>query len=295
MANSNSDHPAPAAGAPMKLRIPLFRGLHAEPPPWLNIALALAPFILFLAIYLMAAEIRHQDNPQDKLLPTLAKIGLALEKVAVTPDARSGEILLWQDTGASLKRLVLGVGIASFIGFFLGLNMGLLPGIRGLSLPFLTFIANIPPLAILPILFITFGVDQLGKVMLIILGTFPLIARDIYLETRQIPTNVVVKALTLGASQFGVIYRVVMPQILPRLIDTVRLVLGAAWLFLIASEAIASQDGLGYRIFLVRRYLSMDIIIVYVLWITVLAYAFDILLRLIVGWLFPWYSPDKKD
>jgi NitT/TauT family transport system permease protein len=295
MANSNSDHPAPAAGAPMKLRIPLFRGLHAEPPPWLNIALALAPFILFLAIYLMAAEIRHQDNPQDKLLPTLAKIGLALEKVAVTPDARSGEILLWQDTGASLKRLVLGVGIASFIGFFLGLNMGLLPGIRGLSLPFLTFIANIPPLAILPILFITFGVDQLGKVMLIILGTFPLIARDIYLETRQIPTNVVVKALTLGASQFGVIYRVVMPQILPRLIDTVRLVLGAAWLFLIASEAIASQDGLGYRIFLVRRYLSMDIIIVYVLWITVLAYAFDILLRLMVGWLFPWYSPDKKD
>jgi NitT/TauT family transport system permease protein len=279
----------------MKLRIPLFRGLHAEPPPWLNIALALAPFILFLAIYLMAAEIRHQDNPQDKLLPTLAKIGLALEKVAVTPDARSGEILLWQDTAASLKRLMLGVGIASFIGFFLGLNMGLLPGIRGLSLPFLTFIANIPPLAILPILFITFGVDQLGKVMLIILGTFPLIARDIYLETRQIPTNVVVKALTLGASQFGVIYRVVMPQILPRLIDTVRLVLGAAWLFLIASEAIASQDGLGYRIFLVRRYLSMDIIIVYVLWITVLAYAFDILLRLMVGWLFPWYSPDKKD
>ncbi len=279
----------------MKLRIPLFRGLHAEPPPWLNIALALAPFILFLAIYLMAAEIRHQDNPQDKLLPTLAKIGLALEKVAVTPDARSGEILLWQDTAASLKRLMLGVGIASFIGFFLGLNMGLLPGIRGLSLPFLTFIANIPPLAILPILFITFGVDQLGKVMLIILGTFPLIARDIYLETRQIPTNVVVKALTLGASQFGVIYRVVMPQILPRLIDTVRLVLGAAWLFLIASEAIASQDGLGYRIFLVRRYLSMDIIIVYVLWITMLAYAFDILLRLMVGWLFPWYSPDKKE
>jgi NitT/TauT family transport system permease protein len=279
----------------MKLRIPLFRGLHAEPPAWLNIALALAPFILFLAIYLMASEIRHQDNPQDKLLPTLAKIGLALEKVAVTPDARSGEILLWQDTAASLKRLVLGVGIASFIGFFLGLNMGLLPGIRGLSLPFLTFIANIPPLAILPILFITFGVDQLGKVMLIILGTFPLIARDIYLETRQIPTNVVVKALTLGASQFGVIYRVVMPQILPRLIDTVRLVLGAAWLFLIASEAIASQDGLGYRIFLVRRYLSMDIIIVYVLWITMLAYAFDILLRLMVGWLFPWYSPDKKE
>lgn len=279
----------------MKARIPLFRGLHAEPPYWLNIGLALLPFLLFLAIYLVAAEIRHEANPQDKLLPTVGKIVQALEKVAIVPDDRSGEILLWHDTGASLKRLGLGVTVAAVIGFFLGLNMGLLPGIRGLSLPFLTFVANIPPLAILPILFITFGVDQLGKVMLIILGTFPLIARDIYLETAKIPTNVVVKALTLGASQFGVIYRVVMPQILPRLIDTVRLVLGAAWLFLIASEAIASQDGLGYRIFLVRRYLSMDIIIVYVLWITLLAYGFDFFLRLVVQWLFPWYSSEKKD
>lgn len=278
----------------MKTRIPLFRGLHAQPPKWLGIVLAAAPFILLLTIYLVASELRHSQNPQDKLLPTMGKIEVAVEKVAVHEDKRSGRILLWQDTAASLKRLALGVGISAVVGFFLGLNMGLLPGIRGISLPFITFISNIPPLAILPILFITFGVDQLGKVMLIILGTFPLITRDIYLETRKIPQNTIVKALTLGASQFGVIYRVIMPQILPRLIDTVRLVLGAAWLFLIASEAIASQDGLGYRIFLVRRYLSMDVIFVYVLWITLLAYGFDFFLRQLVKHLFPWYNPGKK-
>ena len=55
-----------------------------------------------------------------------------------------------------------------------------------------------------------------------------------------------------------------MPQVLPRLIDTVRLALGAAWLFLIAAEAIAATEGLGYRIFLVRRYLAMDVILPYV-------------------------------
>ncbi len=278
----------------MKTRIPLFRGLHAQPPRWLGLALAAAPFILLLTIYLIASEIRHHQNPQDKLLPTISKIEGAVEKVAINEDKRSGRIILWQDTTASLKRLGLGVGISAVIGFFLGLNMGILPGIRGISLPFITFIANIPPLAILPILFITFGVDQLGKIMLIILGTFPLITRDIYLETKKIPKNVIVKALTLGASQFGVIYRVVMPQILPRLIDTVRLVLGAAWLFLIASEAIASQDGLGYRIFLVRRYSSMDVLFVYVLWITLLAYGFDFFLRQLVKRLFPWYNPEKK-
>jgi NitT/TauT family transport system permease protein len=80
---------------------------------------------------------------------------------------------------------------------------------------------------------------------------------------------------------------------MPRLIDTVRLSLGAAWLFLIASEAIASQDGLGYRIFLVRRYLSMDIIIIYVTWITGLAFCFDFGLRKLVALRYPWYNPKE--
>ena len=274
-------------------KIPRFRGLHAELPRIGHILLAALPFILLLFVYFTAAEIRHSSNPQDKLLPTFGKLSSAAHKVALQPDKRSGKRLLWSDTAASVKRLALGVGISALLGFLLGLNMGLLPGLRGLSLTFVTFVANIPPLAILPILFITFGVDELGKVMLIILGTFPLITRDIYLETKKIPKATVVKALTLGASQFGVIYRVVMPQVLPRLIDTIRLVLGAAWLFLIASEAIASQDGLGYRIFLVRRYLSMDVIIIYVLWITVLAYGTDLFLRQLVTWFFPWYNPGK--
>lgn len=272
-------------------KVPRFLGLHAELPRSLHIILAALPFVLLLLVYFTAAEIRHSSNPQDKLLPTLGKLTSAANKVALQPDKRSGKRLLWSDTASSLKRLGLGVGISALAGFILGLNMGLLPGLRGLSLTFITFIANIPPLAILPILFITFGVDELGKVMLIIIGTFPLITRDIYLETKKIPRATLVKALTLGASQFGVIYRVIMPQVLPRLIDTVRLVLGAAWLFLIASEAIASQDGLGYRIFLVRRYLSMDVIIVYVLWITVLAYGTDLFLRQLVNWFFPWYNP----
>ena len=67
-----------------------------------------------------------------------------------------------------------------------------------------------------------------------------------------------------------------LPQILPRLIDSVRLEIGPAWLFLIAAEAIAADSGLGYRIFLVRRYLSMDVILPYVAWITLLAFLMDL-------------------
>ena len=69
--------------------------------------------------------------------------------------------------------------------------------------------------------------------------------------------------------------------------------LGSAWLFLIAAEAIASTDGLGYRIFLVRRYMAMDVILPYVLWITLLAWLMDLGLRQLTRLCFPWYEGAK--
>ena len=80
---------------------------------------------------------------------------------------------------------------------------------------------------------------------------------------------------------------------LPRLLIALRLVLGSAWLFLIAAEAIASTDGLGYRIFLVRRYLAMDVILPYVVWITLLAWLMDLGLRRLTQLAFPWFEGSK--
>ena len=70
---------------------------------------------------------------------------------------------------------------------------------------------------------------------------------------------------------------------------SVRLSLGSAWLFLIAAEAIAATEGLGYRIFLVRRYLAMDVILPYVAWITFLAFALDFALKRYSQWRYPWF------
>ncbi|OQY59076.1 MAG: lipid kinase [Desulfobacteraceae bacterium 4572_88] len=270
-----------------------FFGLHADPSVKVRIIFAILPFLILMLIYLIASDIRHKSNPRDKLLPTVSEIGKALKKSAFTEDRRTGEYLMWKDTFSSLKRIVAGVLLSASLGFLMGLNMGLLPGVRSLSLPFVIFIANIPPLAVLPILFIAFGVGEMGKIMLIFMGTFPLITRDIYLAVRKIPREMIVKALTLGASPPGVAYRIICPQVLPRLIDTVRLSMGSAWLFLIASEAIAADSGLGYRIFLVRRYLSMDVIILYVAWITLLAFMADFGLRKWVALRYPWYNPGR--
>jgi NitT/TauT family transport system permease protein len=151
----------------------------------------------------------------------------------------------------------------------------------------------IPPLAILPILFIVAGLGELAKVLLIIIGVAPIIVRDLALRTAELPREQMIKAQTLGASSWQLIVRVVLPQMWPRLIDALRLSLGSAWLFLIASEAIASTEGLGYRIFLVRRYLAMDVILPYVAWITFLAFAMDALLRLVRAKAFPWAQEGR--
>ncbi len=272
------------------MKRPQVLGIHARPGTTTRRILAVVPFLLMIAIYAVASDIRHQSNPNDKLLPGFGQMADSFKAMAFEKDKRSGKRLLLVDTVSSLKRLFIGITCAAFIGLFLGLGMGMFPGANAAVNPFVTFLSMIPPLAVLPILFITFGVDELAKVVLIIVGVFPLIARDIRLSVLALPSEQVTKALTLGASEMQLAFKILLPQIMPRLLQAIRLTLGAAWLFLIASEAIAASEGLGYRIFLVRRYLAMDIILPYVLWITLIGISIDLLLKTAIQRFFPWYE-----
>jgi NitT/TauT family transport system permease protein len=146
----------------------------------------------------------------------------------------------------------------------------------------------IPPIALLPILFIALGLGETAKVALIVVGISPVMIRDIAAHVGALPREQIVKAQTLGASSWQIMIRVALPQAMPRLLQAVRLSLGPAWVFLISAEAIASDVGLGYRIFLVRRYLAMDVIIPYVAWIAFLAILMDALLTFLSRRFFPW-------
>lgn len=264
------------------------RWINRHPGRALALFLMAAPFALALLAYAIGSEARRSVNPADKLLPAPAQIVDTAARLVAEPDRRSGEILFWKDTASSLRRLALGVGIAAALGLSLGISIGLLPVARSALSGFVAVLSMIPPLAVLPILFIVFGLGEVSKVALIAIGITPFLIRDLSSRTAELPFEQLVKAQTLGASSLAIALRVALPQILPRLIQSVRLSLGPAWLFLIAAEAIASQDGLGYRIFLVRRYLAMDVILTYVVWITVIAFTLDWLLARLSRRLFPW-------
>lgn len=272
------------------MRIPRFFGLNAEPTKTMNWMLAILPFVILVALYFAGSYLRLRVDPQDRLLPSVSKMIFTMKDMIFAEDVRSGNYLFLADTVSSLRRITIGMSLSGLAGLLFGINIGLFPGLRALMLAFVTFASIIPPLALMPILLVVFGIDELAKVMLIFIGTFFLITRDVYNATEKIPREQVVKALTLGASQLEVVYRVMMPQIMPRLLDTVRISLGSAWLFLIAAEVVASTEGLGYRIFLMRRYMTMDIIIPYVLWITFLGFAMDWLFRFLISWRYSWYQ-----
>ncbi len=264
------------------------RLINQRPSERTGLLLAALPFVLLVIVYLMASNARLAENPKDKLLPAPSSFVTAMQQMAAQPDQRSGDYLFWKDTAASLWRLAIGVGIAAIFGLVFGLSIGLFPFVdKGLN-AFVAVTSMIPPLAILPILFITFGLGELSKVMLIVIGIAPFLIRDVAFRTRELPQELIVKAQTLGASSWQIVARIAVPMILPRLISALRLSLGPAWLFLIAAEAIAATEGLGYRIFLVRRFLAMDVILPYVAWITLLAFAMDWALARTSRRLFAW-------
>ena len=252
------------------------------------------PLAALAVAYLFASAQRLAVNPSDKLLPSPAQMWSAFLDLATVPDKRSGDLILWADTFASLVRLFAGVGVATLAALCLGVAIGFIPRVRAFVLPFVTVVCVIPPLALLPILFIALGLGETAKITLIALGVAPVMVRDIANRVMELPPELVAKAQTLGGNSWTMILRLVLPQVTPRLITCVRLALGPAWLFLIAAEAIASTEGLGYRIFLVRRYLSMDVILPYVAWITLLAVATDWLLVRLSHVTSPWAHPVQN-
>ncbi|MEO1314933.1 MAG: ABC transporter permease, partial [Pseudomonadota bacterium] len=149
------------------------RLINRKPGKALAVFLALLPFALALGVYVMGSQARLAVNPQDKLLPSLETIGTTAVRLLTEPDRRTDEILFWKDTVASLWRLGAGVLLASFIGLVTGLLIGLLPLVRATLAPFVAVLSMIPPLAVLPILFILLGLGETSKIALIAIGITP--------------------------------------------------------------------------------------------------------------------------
>ena len=233
------------------------RAINIKPNRGWHVLLACIPFVLLVVAYSIGSDMRLAANPNDKLLPGFGALSEALKQYAFTADARTGLYLMWSDTIASLTRLLTALAISTMIALVFGILVGLLPIARSGLGPFVAVASMVPPLALLPILFIVMGLGEASKIALIVIGTTLKLTRDLALRVEEIPREQIIKAQTLGASTWQIATRVITPQMLPRLLDALRLEIGPAWLFLIAAEAIAA-DSRSWLPHLPRSPLSVD-------------------------------------
>jgi NitT/TauT family transport system permease protein len=277
--------------------------IHAHPGRATAWILSWLLFITGIGAYFYTAQARHRENPDDRVTPTLAQMGQAFVDAALKPAedeaqgdaapqpiaARFFDSMLWKDTKATSRRFFYSMALL-LPTVLIGLHMALFPYIGALLMRFFLFFDKIVALSLLPILFIAFGIDELSKVMLIVIGVAPTIILDTVNLTRSVPKEQIVKGFTLGAGDLTIAYRIILKQIWPRVLNSIRLNLKAVMLFLFAGEMIASTDGLAYRIALLRRLMGMDTIIPYVLWVALLLFLVDFAMRRLNRRLHPWFQ-----
>lgn len=248
-----------------------------------KLVLRLLPFILCFAVYLAAAlYVRWQEahgiecaNP--RLIPLPFDIWNSFLN-AIKPDG-NGQIQLLNDIGASLTRFGIGLSISTLFGVPLGLYIGLFPVVKEFFKPILVLLDKNQPLLLLPILFLCLGVEEAPKIAIVVLGVLPGIALEIARMVEDIPAEQRYKAQTLGASEAEVAWSVVFPQIFPAIICAICACFKAAWGYVIAAESNVASCGLGYRIFLARRFMDMPTILSYVMLAMLIMFALDLIFQ----------------
>jgi NitT/TauT family transport system permease protein len=277
--------------------------IQARPNRLLMQALSCVVFVVCIGMYMQTSVSRHRENAEDRIVPSGAQLAAGIRSAVLEPaeeddyipaeDASTWErvrhSMIWTDTEASGKRFLISLALL-VPAVVLAVHVGLFPIFGAVFLRFVLFFDKIVALSLLPILFIVFGIDEWSKIALIVIGVAPTLILDTVGMVKAVPREQIVKAFTLDANNFDVAYRVVFRQIMPQILNSLRLNLKPMMLFLFAGEMIAASNGLAYRIAIMRRHMGMDIIIPYVLWVALLLYLIDLMLRVLNKRLHPWFQ-----
>jgi NitT/TauT family transport system permease protein len=240
----------------------------AQSTRWaLRVLSLLAPLVAWIGLSASGAV-------QPEFLPTPAatwKAGLEM--------ARSGELLT--DTLASVRRVVLGFGLALAISVPLGFAMGTWRWALALLEPVIGLVRYMPAGAFIPLLIIWLGLGESPKLAVLVLGVVFFNILMVADAVRQVPRRLLEASMTLGATPSVLVRKVILPHSLPGIIDAARVNAAAAWNFVVIAELYAATEGLGYRIVRSARFLQSDHIFAVLIVIGVIGIALDVTLRIL--------------
>ncbi|MEI2805308.1 MAG: ABC transporter permease subunit [Albidovulum sp.] len=191
---------------------------------------------------------------------------------------------VWVSTARVFGAFVL----ACVIGIPLGILMGMSPVIRGIFDPPIEFYRPIPPLAYLPLMIIWFGIGETSKVLLIFLSVFAPVALGARAGVRSAAIEQIHAAYSFGATRWQVMRHVILPAALPEILTAMRIGIGFGWTTLVAAEMVAATSGLGYMVLSASQFLQTSTVIMGIIVIAAIAYAFDLLMRWVEDRVVPW-------
>ena len=192
------------------------------------------------------------------------------------------------DIGVTVWRVMGGFIVAVVIGVPIGILMGAYKPIEAFLEPFVSFARYIPASAFIPLLILWAGVGETQKLMLIFLGSIFQIILMVALIVGATRRDLVEAAYTLGASHSGVVKRVVLPAAAPQIAETLRLVLGWAWTYVIVAELVGASSGIGHMIMDSQRLLDTGQMIFGMFMIGLIGLVSDYLFRIANRKMYPW-------
>jgi NitT/TauT family transport system permease protein len=201
---------------------------------------------------------------------------------------------LWANTSISVYRIVMGFLWAVFIGVPLGVLCGAFHIVESFIQSICEFIRYMPVPAFIPLIMVWVGIGEEAKIMVIFLGTLFQIIPMVADSVRAIPADLINAAYTLGAGRAYVIMKVIVPAIMPRLFEIMRMMIGWAWTYLIVAELVAANSGLGYAILKAQRVLKTEAIFAGILIIGLLGIATDRFFAWLTQRCFPWVEGGPK-
>lgn len=258
-------------------------GLSASHASWLTTTIVL---LAALGLWQLCSVL-HLFTPIA--LPPPASVGQAF----VTLFTRGyGGHTVWLDIEVSVMRVAVGFGGAVIIGVPLGLLMARIKLIFRVIDPFLQFIRPVPPLAYIPLLVVWFGIGELPKIVLILVGTVPVIIIGTISGVKATPPLRLAVARTLGASEAQIFRHVILPSALPEIFTSARVGIGVSWSCLVAAELIAADQGLGWLVQYAGQALQVAVVIAGIIIIGILGYVMELMIRLVENRTVPWRGKD---
>lgn len=248
-----------------------------RPAPLRRAALILAPWLLLLLLWY---GVRASGLINPALVPAPHQV--ATKFIELMGDRLPMDI--WMST----QRVFIGVTLGTLLAVPVGFCLGWYRNLRSFVDPVINFFRALPPIALIPLVIVYFGIGESAKIAILFYASFFAGVIVMYEGIAQISPIYVRVARTLGANDLEIFAKVIVPLTVPHILTAIRVALGVAWATLVASELIAAQQGLGALIQNASSFFQLDIIYVGIICIGFIALVMDLLLRTLSRRLVAW-------